>query len=217
VSEPQTPDFANIHNPFTASRLRPGAVPYFFPAGQTIADLIERLQRTSWWGQILGPHGAGKSSLVAALTPAIQQAGRATLAVALHDGQRRLPADFRQAVCQGRPDILIIDGYEQLSVWSRFRLKRYCRRRGLGLIVTAHRSVGLPDLARVAVELPLAWQVVEHLQQDCLSLVRCNDVEECLLRHEGNLREVLFDLYDLYQERFSQPFPGRSGTGPFFG
>ena len=47
-----------------------------------------------WWGEILGPHGAGKSALLATLIPAVERAGRRPVLVELHDGQRRLPLDL---------------------------------------------------------------------------------------------------------------------------
>jgi hypothetical protein len=192
------------HNPFCAGRLRPGTIPFLFPAGQCAAQLVQRLERTGWWGQIIGPHGSGKSTLLATLLSAIEHGRRKTLAVVLHDAERRLPADFRQTLARCRGGVLAIDGYEQLSAWNRFRLRRFCRRRLLGLIVTAHRPVGLPDLFHTAVDFPLACRVVEQLQSERPPMITPQDIAERLARHAGNLREALFDLFDLYEQRFSR-------------
>ena len=81
----------HCENPFSAGRIRPGAMPFLHAAGGDAGMLLERLRQNQWCGQIVGGHGTGKSSLLAALIPAIQDAGRHTLAVELHDGQRRLP------------------------------------------------------------------------------------------------------------------------------
>jgi hypothetical protein len=189
-------------NPFCAGRLRPGTVPFLFPAGQSAEQLADRLEQCGWWGQIVGPHGSGKSTLLATLLPAIERRGRSALVVELHDGQRRLPAGCRQALAGCLPGLLAIDGYEQLAAWNQFRLKRSCRRRGLGLLVTSHQPVGLPDLFETTVDLPLAWQVVEELQQSYQPLIERRDVAERLPRHGTNLREVLFDLFDTYEARF---------------
>jgi hypothetical protein len=80
-------------------------------------------------------------------------------------------------------------------------LRRSCRRRGLGLLVTSHRGVGLPDLHATAVDAELAWRVVEQLQNGYSSPVAPADVAQRLSQHGGNLREALFDLYDLYARR----------------
>ena len=138
-----------LSNPFASRWVQPGALPYLFPAGESMQMLLERLQINNWWGQIVGPHGSGKSTLLASLLPEMERFGRKPRLVALHDGQRRLPSAMMQWIGQerkGQNQILIIDGYEQLSYWSRFRLKHHCRRLGMGLLATSHHSVGLPDL-----------------------------------------------------------------------
>jgi len=188
-------------NPFCSRRVRPGALPYRFAAGETAAGLVRRLGRSGWRGQIVGPHGSGKSALLAALVPAIEEAGRPTFAIELHDGQRRLPLSLRRTPGLDGSTVLIIDGYEQLSHWQRFRVRRFCRRRGLGLLVTAHTAVGLPELWQTASDLELARQIVEQLQREYPSRVTSEDVAERFARREGDMREMLFDLYDLYEQR----------------
>jgi hypothetical protein len=194
-------------NPFSAHRIQPSAVAFLFPPGTSADALVERLHAALWRGQIVGPHGSGKSTLLAALLSALQRAGHSTLSIALRDGQRKLPREFLAAARRSSPDLLAIDGYEQLGLWRRFMLGRLCRRRGLGLVVTSHRSAGLPDLFRTAVDARLAWRVVEQLQAGFPPLVTFDDVAERLARHPGDLRETLFDLYDLYTQR-------RDGAGP---
>jgi hypothetical protein len=188
-------------NPFSAGRIRPGAMPFLPAAGGDAEALVERLRQNQWRGQIVGRHGTGKSSLLRALIPAIQDAGRPTLLLELHDGQRRLPGGLR-AIGQLRfPAVLAVDGYEQLAWWNRLRLRRFCRRRGVGLVVTAHGRAGLPPLVQTAIDAESAWPIVAQLQQGYRPLVTPQDLAEHLRRHEGDLREALFDLYDLYQRR----------------
>lgn len=199
MSGPEDP--SGKANPFSTRFTRPGGIPYRFPPGTSAELLVERLAENGWQGQILGSHGSGKSAFVAALIPAIERAGRQVVLVELHDQQRRMPDDWLQRVDPSRPTAVIVDGCEQLSSWNRSALKRSCRRRGLGLLVTAHRSLGLPDLFCTSVDLPLAQEIVRSLLGDQQSLIRPEEVEQCFERHRGNLREALFDLYDLYEER----------------
>ena len=188
-------------NPFSTRHTRPGSIPYRFASGVSVDLLVERLERNQWWGQILGAHGSGKSALVATLVPAIERAGRQVILVELHDGQRRLPEHWQGEADLSRPTVVIVDGCEQLSPWNRYRLKRFCRCRGLGLIVTAHRPLGLPDLFSTSVDPDLAQEIVRSLLGDAETRIRPEEVRECFDRQQGNLREVLFDLYDLYEQR----------------
>jgi len=188
-------------NPFSTSRVRPGAIPYCFPPGQTAQGLVRRLRQDDWRGEIIGPHGSGKSTLVAALMPAIEDAGRKTTLIGLHDGQRCLGVELKRSTEIDASTVLIVDGYEQLGHASRFRLRRFCRRRGIGLLVTAHLSVGLPELFHTATSLELAQQVVAQILGKQSTLVTAEDVAERFSRHDGDLRETLFDLYDLYEHR----------------
>ena len=191
-------------NPFSTRCVRPGAIPYRFPAGQSVAELLARLERNGWQGQIVGPHGSGKSALVATLQQALQARGRATLLIELHDAERRLPVSRRRMGELPSGTVVIVDGYEQLGRSSRFLLKRLCRRKGLGLIVTSHRSVAFPDLFRTTTSLALAREIVDQLLRQGPRPLTDADVSERFVQHEGNMREVLFDLYDLY-ERGQRP------------
>ncbi len=190
-------------NPFCTRRVRPGAIPFLFPAGQDGETLVRRLQENGWRGEIVGGHGSGKSALLATLTARIELAGQRVVLVELHDGQRRLPLDLNRDSRLQPPTVLLIDGYEQLSRWRRFLLKRHCRRRGLGLLVTAHASVGLPEVYRTAPTSELAERIVGQLMAGRLPPCTASELAEFLARRQGNLRETLFDLYDLYERRRS--------------
>jgi len=196
-----THDIIVKENPFCTRRIRPGALPYLFAPGQNAKLLVGHLQENHWWGEIIGPHGSGKSSLLSAIIPAIEQTGKTTLLIELHDGQRQLPLDLANDCRLVPPVVVIVDGYEQLSRWNRGRLKRCCRSRGLGLLVTAHRSVGLPQIFQTMPSVNLAEQIVEQLLGNRESPIDTDSIRQCYARHSGNLREMLFDLYDLYQQR----------------
>ena len=137
-------------NPFCTRRVRPGAIPFLFPPDQTAEALIERLQTAGWRGEIVGPHGSGKSTLLASLISVLERVGRRTVLVELHDGQRRLPPELWSDARLETPAVLVIDGYEQLSRFSRFRLRWFCHRRGVGLLITTHQPMGLPTLCQTA-------------------------------------------------------------------
>jgi hypothetical protein len=190
-----------VENPFCTARVRPGAIPFAFPTGQTAAALVARLGAQGWRGQIIGPHGSGKSTLVASLILELARHGRRPFLVELHDGQRRLPVDLRRVPGLDSTAVVIVDGYEQLAFLPRLRLRWFCRRQGLGLLVTSHTSVGLPELYATSTTAGQACELAAHLLGPEAALIRPEEVAERFARHEGDLREVLFDLYDLYEQR----------------
>jgi energy-coupling factor transporter ATP-binding protein EcfA2 len=192
-----------VENPFCTRHIRPGAIPFFFPPGQSAEGLVELLRLNDWRGEIVGPHGSGKSTLLCVLTTALRDAGRSTLLVELHDGQRRLPIDLRRVDGLSETTVVIVDGYEQLSFFSRLQLKGFCRRRHLGLVVTSHQSAGLPLLFRTSATASLAEQIVRFLLRGQPQLVDPSELAQRFERHSGDLRELLFDLYDLYEQRRS--------------
>jgi hypothetical protein len=200
MNEPRFHFPAAPENPFATRWMRPGALAYRFPAGQSVERLVETLRANRWRGEITGPHGCGKSTLLAALLPALREAGREPLLQTLHDGQRRLPRELTDAAWTPRTQV-IVDGYEQLGRLARARLKRRSRRAGCGLLVTAHAPAGLPELARVAPDLETVVQLVAHLLGQSSAPIAREEIARRFAAREGNVRDVLFDLYDLYERR----------------
>lgn len=194
------PLFVERPNPFNTARVRPGAIGYRFPPGESVAQLLDRLRTHRWRGQIVGPHGSGKSTLLAALRPALEAAGRRTMLVTLTEGQRWLPRSVARARL-GPAGLLIVDGYERLALPARWLANWRCRTCGWGLLVTAHDDVGLPMLASVHPDLPTAQAIVRELVAGYNGTIGDDEVEAAWRRRDGNLRETLFELYDLYAER----------------
>jgi hypothetical protein len=192
----------SVENPFCTRRIRPGTAAYCFPPGVTVEDLLSRLRDNSWLGEIIGPHGSGKSALLAGLMPHIENAGWRPVLFELHDGQRRLPRAWKGKIASSGPPapaIVVVDGYEQLGKCSRFLLKRFCRRRGLGLLVTTHESAGLPEIYRTSTSAEMARRVVDRLLQGADIEIPAAVIDELYKKHGGNMREILFDLYDIFE------------------
>jgi hypothetical protein len=186
-------------NPFATRCTRPGAMAYTFPAGINAAALVDRLAAQGWRGAIVGPHGSGKSTLVVALAAELERRGRRVAAFVLSEGQRRLPDAWR--TLPAGPLVVIVDGYEQLSSWSRWRLRLAARGRGWGLLVTSHRPLGLPTLFETRVELETLRELVRQLAPSADQRIGDDDIRAAFAAHAGNAREALFALYDVYEAR----------------
>jgi hypothetical protein len=198
-------------NPFASRFVRPGALPFLSPdggAGQDVDRIIGRLASFAWRGAIVGPHGSGKSTLIAELSAElyrrefdVQQVGAGNSLGSTLQLPTPHPATARKS-------ILLVDGFDGLSPWRRWLVRRRCRRGGGGLIVTGHAQglcnlsyLGLPMLVQTFTNAKLAERIVASLAGATYAAVVHDKVCESLARHGGNLREVLFDLYDLYERQ----------------
>src|SRR5436190_6874871 len=150
-------------NPFATRFTRPGAIPYLFPPGQSAVGLLDVLRNHDWWGEIIGPHGSGKSSLLAELLPLLEAPGRRVEVYSLHQGDRTLPMSKAVVKAWNQETQIIVDGYEQLSWWSKRRLQGWAKAHGAGLLITAHEPMGLPSLFRTQPTLDLARKIVSKL------------------------------------------------------
>jgi hypothetical protein len=188
-------------NPFSTRYTRPGALGFHFDEGENEGTLVARLRRSGWWGQIVGPHGSGKSTLLATLRPALEAADRDVRFVSLRQGDRHLPLTGRDWRAFSNDTQLVVDGYEQLRWLARWDVERRCRRRQCGLLVTSHRDLGLPALWTMNARLELALALVRRLLPPGDAVIDVCDVEIAWRSQNGNLRELLFSLYDLYEQR----------------
>jgi hypothetical protein len=197
-----------MSNPFSTRFVRPGSVPFYFPQGVSAELLVDRLEQHDWRGAIVGPHGSGKSTLLEALIPAIERAGRQARKVSLHNGERRMPTEFVWPKSGEPAGVVVVDGYEQLGWWARRKLNVAARKAGWGLLATVHSlpaRFGLPELYRVEPTIEVLQLVVNQLLATQLASLRPEDITAAYHAHPRNLREALFALYDLVEQRKNSP------------
>ncbi|MBI2480423.1 MAG: hypothetical protein HYV60_17850 [Planctomycetia bacterium] len=96
---------------------------------------------------------------------------------------------------------MVVEGYELISRRNRKSLDRVCRDRAAGLLVTCHEPQGLPTLFRTVTTVELAISLVEQLLPPDYNFISAADVRDSFSRHGQNLRELLFEMYDLYERR----------------
>jgi hypothetical protein len=187
-------------NPFATRFTRPGAIDFIFPDGDSPASLVARMRDAGWHGQIIGPHGSGKSTLLAALTPALQAAGRTVEHFTVH-GLQPLKIEPQRMAAWNDKSLVLVDGFEQLSWPARRRLISLVRQRGAGLLVTTHRDLGLFTIFRTQPTEDLARRVVARLLPAGDKTISPADIAQAYAAHGHNLREVLFALFDVYRAR----------------
>jgi len=187
-------------NPFATRHTRPGAVPPLDQAGDPldVGAVLAALERHRLVA-IVGPHGTGKSTLLVALGDRLATERRPAEFVRLR--RRRDGLQLLAACSRGEADsTLLIDGWERLGwPWS-FLAVAWARLRGWRMVVTSHRSAGMPVAARTAGTLPLLTAIVARLPAHD-GRIRATDLADAFTRHGGNLRDALGDLYDRYEVR----------------
>jgi hypothetical protein len=203
---PTAPGFSARHrsNPFASRHTRPGAVRPLDTQGRPLAmgSLLAQLDRHPCLA-IVGPHGTGKSTLLAAFAAAFTAAGRP---FALYRLRRRRDgiAVLRAILGARRGTTFLFDGWEQVGPLAARGVRLAVRLRGGRLIVTSHRPAGMPTAVTTAGTLPLLAAIVARLP-DHAGLITPADLAAAFARRRGNLRDSLADLYDRFENRARRP------------
>ena len=94
-------------------------------------------------------------------------------------------------------DVILFDGAEQLGQWTFRRLVRRTRR-AAGLLITAHRPGLLPTVLACETSRRLLREIVEQLIGPEAAKARARTIDRLYTEHDGNLRDALRSLYDLF-------------------
>jgi hypothetical protein len=186
-------------NPFSTRFIRPGCVAPLDATGRPlpVAVLAARV-RAAPLHALVGPHGSGKSNLLAALAAELEPQGP------VHSvpvrAARHVSRVVRSIVRLGAGAVVCIDGWERLGFAGRWVIRGVARWRRASLLVTAHRAGGLPVLVTCVPTPALLGHIVAALPSHG-GRISPHDLAAAFVRHAGNLREALLDLYDLFEER----------------
>lgn len=202
-------------NPFSTRFVAPGAVEYFFQEGISAKSIIDKLAFNQWRGQIVGPHGTGKTSLLWALYRELQS---------LHGtGSEFEPSRVEFIQFQGKIDggtpaekelahdsmslptsfprhIRFVDGFEQMSWLARRQMSSQSKIPGEGLIVSSHRKLPLPTIFESEANARHFRSIVAKLMLGRTFFSNA-EIDEALSSNHGNIREALFELYDRWEDK----------------
>ena len=174
-----------------------------------LTEISNAFCQSGFIGQIVGPHGSGKTTL----THAMQRELRGTFdvvrrltvrnqSVGNHLGISSIQTVVETTHSSGSM-LLIIDGVERLSLLQRMMLVGYCKKSQskpypIGLLITTHRKlVGVPVLFKTIPSLELLKQIVQNLAPDFAPEPEL--LASVYEQTDGNLREALMSLYDAWQ------------------
>ncbi len=199
-------------NPFSTQDISPAVMPLVGDPDE-IRKVTKTWQHAGWIGQIVGPHGAGKTSLTYALQAEVTDrfCNTRRLTIRKQAPRRRFPSPSRIEIGGGqwqssvsRGSLLMIDGLENLNPINRCLMIRYCRSHQIGLLLTTHRRLAaLPVIATVQPEIATLIGIVDYLMRDQSPEARAaidrQTIQQAFVENQGDLRESLMSLYDVFE------------------
>jgi len=205
-------------NPFATRHFAPGQIPFFFPAPHSLDSLSNQLmsQKAFRWA-IVGPHGSGKSTLIAHLlsNPNLRNAFPANTLLRLDSSTSRLPRWWFAIRQLPKNQLLAIDGFEQFRFWMQRTLASLASAQKCKLLITTHQKhASFNTLWETSID----SQIEQHVLSMILQSENATKFDELLQsdawrssrnRHGYNLRESLFDMYDWWRDTVDAQNNGR--------
>ena len=191
-------------NPFSTRYTQPGCVPPLDAEGRPIdlAGLLSRLREHDGCGAIVGPHGSGKTNLLAHLAAALAAAEGSLGPLRARSG-RDAAGILRLVLMAPAGVVVCIDSWEQLGLVGRLAVRAAAAWRRCGLLVTSHVPTAFATLVESHTSPKLLAAIVAALP-DAGGGIAEADLDDAFARHAGNLRDALADLYDRFESRRSR-------------
>ena len=169
--------------------------------GYTWDSLWDKLSEMNFRAAIVGGHGSGKTTLLEKLQPKITAKGYKTKMAFANQDKPYLRSDLKMILADmDNWDICLLDGADHLPAFSFRSLKQAFIKADKGLIITVHKPSKLPTLIKCSPDLELFKDIISELLRDH-PLPTDQEISLIYNCHRGNLREALWDMYDIWAER----------------
>jgi hypothetical protein len=178
-------------NPFASDRVLSRV--RYLPQAVSWDELIARLERLRFRASIVGPEGSGKTTLLEDLS--VRYAGTYHVRwISVSPDSSQIP--FRSLSGFSKEDLVFVDGADHMPR-LRWKYLAWSSANAGGLIVTSHRYGLLPALIECSTNPQLLNSINSYLLgKDAAGIQHL--AERLFFKHEGNLRNALRELYDIW-------------------
>lgn len=201
-------------NPFSTRNVKPGMIPFLGLDASSILEMATKLMESHAMTQIVGPHGAGKTTLTFAIQDQLNQlaaaAGKKLIVRRFTVGagksirsiQGTVPIDDGR---NGDASLLfVVDGIERMGFLQQLGFLNHCRTHDYRLLATTHRPLkNLQVIHRIDSKAETLVQLVAYLSSELQGQAgfRKSDLECLFNEQNGDLRECLMQLYDRFESQ----------------
>jgi nucleoside-triphosphatase THEP1 len=172
-------------------------------APQELNDLLATWARHHYRGALIGPHGHGKTTLLEDIQQYLKKENKKIILLRLSSDKPYLDLkqwEFIQTSIKDQHFILL-DSAGCLNFWQFHRFLTLSKK-APGIIVTTHHRTRLPTLRYCKTSPETLVKIVSQLLHAKLTpdIQLLNTLYQ---KHQGNIRECLRELYDVYSETTS--------------
>ena len=173
----------------------------WIPSVVSIKELFERWQQNNFRGQIVGNHGAGKTTSALKIIDLAENKGYKCLY--LFANNESMKSDFAQwdkLYSQADKETLVIfDGIDHAPFWKR---KKWLKPEHKILCLVHKELKTLPLLCELSPSPDILSRLVEELsgQEGLDLLAKYGGPQKFLNEHKSNLRDCFFTLYKLWKD-----------------
>ena len=199
-------------NPFSTRFVSPGQLSFIGMEEGWLDELAAVLIQQNGNGQIVGPHGVGKTTLSFELERRVARLNDTRTPFRfvrkIISPQQTIRSGHQSASFESSPQktVLVLDGFERLSWFQRVALVKACQRKQIGLLLTTHRAVwGVPKLVSLKPDQDRFESVVKELTCDCEFQISRECLAEIFANNNGNIHESLMSCYDEFEANRAKP------------
>ena len=211
-------------NPFATKFVTAGRLDFVGLTDEKLDQIATTLIQQNGYGQIVGRHGVGKTTLTFELERRVARLCACDKAIQFFRKTVGPRGEIRTAKAANRAGVtgsvvggnylndeknpanrpakvvLVLDGVDRLSWFQRLALIKSCQQKRIGLLITSHRRVwGLPVLVELEscfTQFKSVFETLTYGKQFQLSTERLHEI---FTENDGDIREALMSCYDVFE------------------